>query len=84
MCIIKNYFIIFCSYNKSKIKSQQNTELLVCLRLMLDLSYAVSYLPPGSLWGGRLSTWQVGALGTISSLIGLYQALSKRISQKNS
>ena len=51
---------------------------------MLDLSYAVSYLPPGKLWGGRLSAWQVGALGTISSFIGLYQALSKRIAEKKS
>jgi len=46
---------------------------------MLDISYAISYLPPGVLWGGRLKTWHVGALGTISSLIGLYQALSRQM-----
>ncbi|OXU30628.1 hypothetical protein TSAR_003642 [Trichomalopsis sarcophagae] len=71
-------------FNKAKLRHQQNNELLICLRLMLDLSYAVSYLPAGTLWGGKFSAWQVGALGTISSLIGIYQALSKRIAQKNS
>ncbi|XP_058792364.1 peroxisomal membrane protein 11C [Phymastichus coffea] len=71
-------------FNRSKLRRQQNNELLLCLRLLLDLSYAISYLPPGTLWGGKFSTWQVGLLGTISSLIGLYQALSKKIAQKNS
>lgn len=52
--------------------------------MLLDLSYAVSYLPSGTLWGGKLKTWQVGALGTISSVLGLYQSLSKKVSQKNS
>jgi len=69
-------------FNKVKLRNMQNNELLVCLRLTLDLSYAVSYLPPGTLWGGKFSAWQVGALGTISSLIGVYQALSKRMTQK--
>ncbi|KAJ8674110.1 hypothetical protein QAD02_005372 [Eretmocerus hayati] len=71
-------------FNQRLHRAQLNNELLVCARLMLDLSYAVSYLPPGTLWGGKFSAWQVGALGTISSLIGVYQALSKRIAQKSS
>lgn len=57
-------------------------ELITCTRLILDISYAVSYLPPGVLWGGRFKTWHVGALGTVSSLIGLYQALSKQAKSK--
>lgn len=60
----------------------RRNELLTCIRMLLDLSYAISYLPKGILWGGRFKTWQVGALGTVSSLIGLYQALSKRITKK--
>lgn len=65
-------------------KQQQNRHvLLTCIRLILDISYAVSYLPPGVFWGGRLKTWQIGALGTLSSLIGLYQALSKRMISKH-
>ncbi|XP_076239095.1 peroxisomal biogenesis factor 11c [Calliopsis andreniformis] len=64
------------------IDKQKLCELLTCTRLILDISYAVSYLPSGVLWGGRLKTWQVGALGTLSSLIGLYQALNKRIEKE--
>ncbi|KYM98207.1 PREDICTED: peroxisomal membrane protein 11C [Cyphomyrmex costatus] len=61
---------------------QRRNALLTCTRIMLDISYAISYLPPGVLWGGRLKTWHVGALGTISSLIGLYQALSRYMKLK--
>ncbi|KZC08988.1 PREDICTED: peroxisomal membrane protein 11C [Dufourea novaeangliae] len=64
------------------VSKQRWSELLTSTRLLLDISYAVSYLPPGVFWGGQLKTWQVGALGTVSSLIGLYQALSKRAEQK--
>lgn len=60
-----------------EINKRQQSALLACTRFVLDISYAISYLPPGTLWGGRLKTWHVGALGTISSLIGLYQALCK-------
>lgn len=61
------------------LNEQRRSALLTCTRIMLDISYAISYLPPGILWGGRLKTWHVGALGTISSLIGLYQALSRQM-----
>ncbi|XP_043464678.1 peroxisomal membrane protein 11C-like [Leptopilina heterotoma] len=63
---------------RNKIKVQQRSELVTCIRLILDFSYAVSYLPKGTLYGGKLKTWQVGALGTLSSLIAIYQALNKR------
>ncbi|XP_034935941.1 peroxisomal membrane protein 11C [Chelonus insularis] len=58
-------------------------ELIKCTRSVLDLSYAVNYLPKGTLWGGQLLTWQVGALGVLSSSIGLYQTLSRRASRKS-
>jgi len=61
------------------LNEQRRNALLICTRTMLDISYAISYLPPGILWGGRLKTWHVGAFGTISSLIGLYQALSRQM-----
>lgn len=64
------------------ISKQWWNELLTSTRLALDISYAVSYLPPGVFWGGKLKAWQVGALGTLSSLIGLYQALNKRSAHK--
>lgn len=61
------------------LNKQRRSVLLTCTRIVLDISYAISYLPPGVFWGGRLKTWHVGALGTISSLIGLYQALSQQM-----
>ncbi|XP_046436593.1 peroxisomal membrane protein 11C isoform X4 [Neodiprion fabricii] len=61
---------------------QQRDESLSCLRLILDLSYAVNYLPSGVLWGGKLKTWHVGVFGTVSSLIVLYQMFSKRTVSK--
>ncbi|XP_043663916.1 peroxisomal membrane protein 11C [Vespula pensylvanica] len=65
-----------------KIKHDIQEELITCLCLILDIIYAVSYLPSGVLWGGFLKTWHVGALGTISSCISLYRALHKKIMQK--
>ncbi|XP_078037824.1 peroxisomal biogenesis factor 11c [Augochlora pura] len=59
------------------VAKQKNNELLTSFRIILDISYAVNYLPPSLLWGGQLKTWQVGALGTLSSLISLYQVLSR-------
>ncbi|XP_017796098.1 PREDICTED: peroxisomal membrane protein 11C [Habropoda laboriosa] len=76
--------VCFC-LNRAALKTvskQRWNELLTCTRLVLDISYAVSYLPLGTFWGGRLKVWHVGALGTLSSLIGLYQALSKRAEHK--
>ncbi|XP_017893583.1 peroxisomal membrane protein 11C-like [Ceratina calcarata] len=64
------------------VNKQRWNESLGCIRCLLDTSYAISYLPAGTLWGGKLKTWHVGALGTLSSLIGMYQALSKRAEQK--
>ncbi|XP_046733865.1 peroxisomal membrane protein 11C isoform X2 [Diprion similis] len=61
---------------------QQRDESLSCLRLILDLSYAVNYLPSGVLWGGKLKTWHVGVFGTVSSLIVLYQMFSKHTVSK--
>lgn len=66
----------------NSVNGQRQNELLISTRLILDISYAISYLPSGILWGGQMKTWQVGALGTVSSLIGLYQALSKMAKQK--
>lgn len=78
-----NIFILFkCRIGLRAFSKKCNTELLICVRLMLDISFAISYLPVGVLWGGHLKTWHVGALGTLSSLIGFYQALSERMQDK--
>ncbi|XP_011311696.1 peroxisomal membrane protein 11C [Fopius arisanus] len=64
------------------IDKKLTNEILTCGRMLIDLSYAISYLPPGTLWGGKMITWQIGALGTVSSIISLYQSLSKRVPTK--
>lgn len=57
---------------------QHRLEIISVLRLTLDFVHAASYLPRGYLWGGKLSTTQIGAIGTISALIGIYQIFAKR------
>ncbi|XP_066993847.2 peroxisomal membrane protein 11C [Anabrus simplex] len=64
----------------SQLLVQQRREFLSIIRCCLDLVHSVSCLPEGYLWGGKLSRWQVGAVGTLSSLLGLYMALSRRSS----
>lgn len=49
-------------------------EVLNIVSNLADLSNAVHWLPPGFLWAGRFPPWLVGLLGTISSLISIYQA----------
>ncbi|KAI8131048.1 hypothetical protein FF38_11866 [Lucilia cuprina] len=60
-----------------KIKKQR-LEILSLIRLSLDFVHAASYLPKGYLWGGKLSTFQIGAVGTLSAGIGIYQIFAKR------
>lgn len=61
---------------------QHRLELISVIRLSMDLVHAVSYLPAGYLWGGKLTTKQIGAIGTISALIGIYQIFAKRRLQR--
>lgn len=53
--------------------AQVKSEVLSILSSMADLSNAVHWLPPGFLWAGQFPSWLVGLMGTISSLIGVYQ-----------
>lgn len=46
-----------------------------------DLMNAVHWMPPGFLWAGKLPTVWVGVFGTLSSLVGLYQILPRRLPQ---
>ncbi|XP_055588356.1 peroxisomal membrane protein 11C [Uranotaenia lowii] len=57
---------------------KQRMELISIIRLSLDLVHAGSTLPKGMLWGGRLESWHVGLIGSVSSCIGLYQYFAKK------
>lgn len=52
--------------------------MISVVRLSLDLTHAVSTLPPGWFWGGKLKTWHVGAIATLSATIGIYQYFAKK------
>lgn len=58
--------------------AKQRIEMISIVRLSIDLTHAVSTLPKGWFWGGKLKTWHVGALGTISAMIGIYQYFAKK------
>ncbi|KAJ7412309.1 Peroxisomal membrane protein 11C [Willisornis vidua] len=60
--------------SQQQLRAQVKAEVLSILTDAADLSNAIHWLPPGFLWAGRFPPWLVGLLGTISSLIGIYQA----------
>lgn len=64
----------------SSLVAEQQRYFLSSLKCVLDLVHAVNCLPEGYLWGGKLLKWQVGAVGTVSSIFGLYIALRKKSS----
>uniref|UniRef100_A0A1B6MGK4 Peroxisomal membrane protein 11C n=1 Tax=Graphocephala atropunctata TaxID=36148 RepID=A0A1B6MGK4_9HEMI len=57
---------------KKNLRSQL-LELLSVIRYMCDFILAVHWMPESFLWAGRLKQWQIGALGTASSLLSLMQ-----------
>jgi len=65
----------------AKLLATQQMEMLTCLRLSLDFIHAVNTLPSGFLWSSKLKTWQVGLIGTLSSVLGMYQLFAKRASK---
>lgn len=56
------------------LKVQLWSEVLTLLSNLADLANAVHWLPRGVLWAGRFPPWLVGLMGTISSLLSIYQA----------
>lgn len=62
--------------------AKQKMEMISIIRLSFDLIHSVSTLPSGWFWGGKLKTWHVGALGTMSATIGIYQYIAKKRLQK--
>ncbi|NXE07152.1 PX11C protein, partial [Lophotis ruficrista] len=67
--------------SRKETKAQVKAEVLSILTDAADLANAIHWLPAGFLWAGRLPPWSVGLLGTISSLIGIYQAARGRNSE---
>ncbi|XP_075402035.1 peroxisomal membrane protein 11C [Tenrec ecaudatus] len=57
------------------LEAQVRSELLTLLSNLADLANAVHWLPAGVLWAGRFPPWLVGLLGTVSSILSVYQAI---------
>ncbi|KAK6640942.1 hypothetical protein RUM44_012640 [Polyplax serrata] len=57
-----------------RLKKRQWTLQLSIMKCLFDVLFAVSYLPKGMLWAKFFNKRGVGLLGTLSSLISLYQA----------
>ncbi|XP_036168266.1 peroxisomal membrane protein 11C isoform X2 [Myotis myotis] len=59
---------------RGAVEARIQSELMTLLSNLADLANAVHWLPPGFLWAGRFPPWLVGLLGTISSLLSVFQA----------
>ncbi|KAM8961260.1 peroxisomal membrane protein 11C [Pelodytes ibericus] len=59
--------------SRGEIKSHMRSEVMTIISSASDLINAIHWMPPGFLWGGCSPTWLVGLMGTISSVIGIYQ-----------
>nr|CAI5844007.1 unnamed protein product [Callosobruchus analis] len=66
------------STSADKISKLMTYEILTSTRLAIDFIHAVNTLPPGFLWASKLKTWHVGFIGTVSSILGIYQIYYKR------
>lgn len=66
-----------------KLEAKERMEVISIFRLTLDFIHAASTLPDKWLWGGKFSSYTIGAIGTTSSLIGLYQYFARKALAKN-
>ncbi len=61
------------------LRRQRFLGILTIVQSLADLMNAINWLPQGVLWSGRLSNMWVGFFGTVSSLIGLYKLLPRKV-----
>lgn len=71
-------YVLYFSIFLQKLRAKEKFQMVTCVRLSLDIVHAVSTLPKGFLWSSSLKTWQVGLVGTLSSVLGLYQIFAKK------
>ncbi|XP_060702555.1 peroxisomal membrane protein 11C [Hemiscyllium ocellatum] len=54
-------------------QTRMRAEILNIISCLADLTNAIHWMPPGFLWAGKFPEWLVGLMGTVSSVISLYQ-----------
>ncbi|XP_017077801.1 peroxisomal membrane protein 11C [Drosophila eugracilis] len=79
VCVISVYLNLVrtlrsFSLNRGNLNRQ---DVVTLARISLELVHAISILPIGYLWSGKLSTFQSGFIGTLSAVLGIYQILAK-------
>ncbi|KAK9882230.1 hypothetical protein WA026_019745 [Henosepilachna vigintioctopunctata] len=83
LCHLEKHLAELESKNNSiedikEFKRKEIYEFITITRLFLDLIHATSSFPRGRLFPFELTTWQVGLIGSTSSILGLYQIFTKR------
>ncbi|CAH1261015.1 unnamed protein product [Diabrotica balteata] len=78
VCWVISTYLTLVNIPIEKVLLTQKYEILTAIRLCLDFIHAVNTLPPGFLWSSKLKVWHVGFIGTLSSLLGIYQIFYKR------
>ncbi|XP_077286349.1 peroxisomal membrane protein 11C-like [Arctopsyche grandis] len=63
---------------RKQINSKYWLESITILKLCIDITHAVNCLPNGWLWGGKLDGVKVGAIATLSSLIGIAMHFARK------
>ncbi|XP_043577356.1 peroxisomal membrane protein 11C [Chiloscyllium plagiosum] len=62
---------------------RMQAEILNIISCLADLTNAIHWMPPGFLWAGKFPEWLVGLMGTVSSVISLYQMSCGSCSNKD-
>ncbi|XP_049870830.1 peroxisomal membrane protein 11C-like [Pectinophora gossypiella] len=63
---------------KTKLDVRLALQAVVAGKLCLDITHAVSCLPAGWLWGGRIGNTKVAAIATTSSVIGIAMYFARK------
>ncbi|XP_043948158.1 peroxisomal membrane protein 11C [Drosophila biarmipes] len=79
-CVLSVYLNLVRTLRTFSLKRNQlsRQDAVSLARISLDLVHAVGILPRGYLWGGKMSTLQIGAIGTLSAALGIYQVLARK------
>jgi len=66
--LLKYFFLFFKSSSEIISHSEMKGAALIAFRDFLDWCIAIHFMPEGFLWSAQLYHYQVGLIGTVSSL----------------
>uniref|UniRef100_V9LBD7 Peroxisomal membrane protein 11C-like protein n=1 Tax=Callorhinchus milii TaxID=7868 RepID=V9LBD7_CALMI len=71
------------TFSRKVYKMEVRAEILNIISNLSDLGNAIHWMPAGFLWSGKFPDWLVGLMGSVSSLIGVYQMSCKKDLRKD-